>query len=220
MEFILVALAVILAIFLGWLLKQSFNTEPWVAEAVEESAHQAPLNANAKTIALTVLLAVITSFFALIMSAYALRMDYGDWAPLSEPILLWINTGLLLAASLVFQWTRNAAVAGQAGRLTPGMLITGALTLAFLVGQFWAWQYLQASGHYVQSNPANSFFYLLTGVHAIHILGGMYVWVRATVRVLRGAETISVKQSIELCTVYWHFLLIVWLVMFGLLLST
>jgi cytochrome c oxidase subunit 3 len=219
-EFILIILAVMLAVFLGWLLKSSFNVQPWVAEPVDETANQAPMNANAKVVALATLLAVVTSFFALIMSAYGLRMDYGDWVPLNEPQLLWLNTGMLFLASLVLQWTRNGTVSGQVSRLKPGLIVTGLLTFAFLAGQFAAWRMLSASGQYVWSNPANAFFYLLTVAHALHILGGMYVWARATLRVVNGAHPDSVRESVVLCTVYWHFLLIVWLVMFGLLLST
>ena len=220
MEFILVILAIMLATFLGWLLKHSFNVQPWIAEPVDETANQAPMGANSKAVALTTLLAVVTSFFALIMSAYALRMDYGDWVPLNEPQLLWVNTGLLVLASLAYQWTRNGAVSGRARRIRPGLLVTGALTLAFLVGQVIVWRMLTASGQYASSNPANAFFYLMTVLHAVHILGGMYVWARATLRVVKGAHPESVRESVVLCTVYWHFLLIVWLVMFGLLLST
>ena len=220
MEFILVILAIMLATFLGWLLKHSFNVQPWIAEPVDETANQAPMGANSKVVALTTLLAVVTSFFALIMSAYALRMDYGDWVPLNEPQLLWVNTGLLVLASIAYQWTRNGAVTGRVWRIKPGLLVTGALTMAFLVGQVVVWRMLNASGQYVTSNPANAFFYLMTVLHAIHILGGMYVWARATLKVVRGAHPDSVRESVVLCTVYWHFLLIVWLVMFGLLLST
>ncbi|HSM32038.1 MAG TPA: cytochrome c oxidase subunit 3 [Woeseiaceae bacterium] len=220
MEFILVILAVILAVFLGWLVKSSFNAQPWVAEAVDETANQAPMNANARVVALATLLAVMTSFFALIMSAYGLRMDYGDWVPLNEPQLLWLNTGMLFLASFVLQWTRNGVVSGRVSRLKPGLMMTGLLTFAFLAGQFAAWRMLSASGQYISSNPANAFFYLMTVVHALHILGGMYVWARATLRVLKGAHPDSVRESVVLCTVYWHFLLIVWLVMFGMLLST
>jgi len=219
-EFILIILAVMLSMLLGWLLKQSFNVQPWVAEAVDETANQGPLNANPKAVGLTTLLAVVTSFFALIMSAYGLRMDYGDWVPLAEPQLLWVNTGMLVLASLAFQWTRNGAVSGRVWRLKPGLLVTGVLTVAFLAGQFGAWRMLVASGQYASSNPANAFFYLLTVAHAVHILGGLYVWARATLRVVRGAHPDSVRESVVLCTVYWHFLLIVWMVMFGLLLST
>lgn len=218
-------LAIILASLLGWLLKQTFNTQPWVTEVVGETAHHGPLGnkdgANEKLIALLTLLAVVTSFFALILSAYALRMELGDWVPMTEPQLLWTNTVMLILASVVFQWTRNAAVNDQQGRLQPGLLITGVLTLGFVLGQFVAWQQLHNSGQFVTSNPSNAFFYLLTGAHALHIIGGMFVWGRATFKVVLGdKDSAGVRRSIELCTIYWHYLLLVWLVLFGLMLST
>jgi len=217
----LLFLAAILATLLGWILKQSFNTQPWVADVVSETAHHGPLGTNSRLIGLLTLLAVVSSFFALILSAYALRMELGDWVPLSEPQLLWTNTVMLIMASIVFQWTRNAAVSGQRSRLAPGLLLTGLLTTAFVVGQLVAWQQLQASGQLIMNNPANAFFYFLTGAHAVHILGGMYVWGRATTRViLKNKDGATIRRSIELCAIYWHFLLIVWLVLFGLLLST
>jgi len=220
MEVGLIILAIMLATLIGWLLKASFNTQPWVPEAVEEAAYQAPFNARPKLVALTTFMAVVTSFFALMFSAYALRMELGDWVPLTEPQLLWLNTAVLVVASITFQWTRNGAVRGDAAPLRPGLLLTGLLTTAFLVGQLIVWQQLRNSGQFITSNPSNAFFYLLTAVHGLHIFGGMYVWARATVRVLRGGEVEEVKQSIELCTIYWHFLLLVWLVIFGLMLST
>jgi cytochrome c oxidase subunit III len=220
MEIGLIVLATMLATLLGWLLRQSFNTQPWVAEAVEESAHQAPFNARPKLVGLTAFLAVATSFFALILSAYSLRMDYGDWIPLTEPQLLWVNTGMLVLASVAFQWTRNMAVSGKSTQLRSGLVLAGVLTAAFLVGQLIAWQQLNASGQYISSNPSNAFFFMLTGIHGLHILGGMYVWARATVRAFGGRDLDAVKHSVELCTIYWHFLLLVWLILFGLMLST
>ena len=217
-------LAIILATTLGWLLKQTFNAAPWEMETVSDTAHHGPLGGTgdkSKLIALVTLLAVVSSFFALILSAYALRMELGDWVPLTEPQLLWTNTVMLIVASGVFQWTRNAAVNGQQSRLRPGLLITGVLTLGFVLGQYVAWQQLQSSGQFITSNPSNAFFYFLTGAHAVHILGGLYVWARATAKVVLGTgEAVAIRRSIELCTIYWHFLLIVWLVLFGLLLST
>jgi cytochrome c oxidase subunit 3 len=214
----LIALAIILGGLLGWLLKQSFNTQPWIAEAVEESAYQAPFNASSKLVALTAFLAVATSLFSLLLSAYSLRMDLGDWIPLTEPQLLWTNTAALILASVAFQWTRNAASTANVQRVKTGMVITGVLTTMFLVGQYIAWLQLFESGQYMNSNPSNAFFFLLTAIHAMHILGGMYVWARATTKVF--GNEIDVEESIHLCTIYWHFLLLVWLIIFGLMLST
>ena len=222
MTIALLFLAAILATLLGWLLKQTFNAAPWEAEAVGDTAHHGPFGDDkAKFIALLTFLAVVSSFFALILSAYSLRMDLGDWVPMTEPQLLWTNTVMLIVASAVFQWTRNASVAGQQSRLQPGLLITGVLTLGFVLGQFIAWQQLQSSGQFVTTNPSNAFFYFLTGAHAVHIIGGMYVWARATTKVVLGkGDASEIRRSIELCTIYWHFLLLVWLILFGLLLQT
>ena len=220
MEIGLIFLAIILASLIAWLLKQSFNTQPWIAEGVDEASYQAPFNAKPKLVALTTFLAVATSFFALILSAYSLRMELGDWVPLTEPRLLWANTVVLVLASVAFQWTRNVTVSERSSQIKPGLLVTGALTIVFLVGQLIAWQQLNASGQYITSNPSNAFFFLLTGLHGIHILGGMYVWARATVRVWSKTDADAVRQSVELCTIYWHFLLLVWLIIFGLMLST
>ena len=213
-------LAIILATLLGWLLKQTFNAAPWEMEVVSDTAHYGPLGGpdKSKLIALLTLLAVVSSFFALILSAYALRMDLGDWVPLTEPQLLWTNTALLLLASIVFPWARNGASKGDAQRIKLGMVLTGLLTTAFLIGQYIAWQQLFASGQYLTSNPSNAFFFLLTALHALHILGGMFVWMRTTMKVFSGDS--DVEESIHLCTIYWHFLLLVWLVIFGLMLST
>jgi cytochrome c oxidase subunit 3 len=217
-------LAILLATVLGWLLKQTFNAAPWEMEIVSDTAHHGPLGGTSdrsKLIALLTLLAVVSSFFALILSAYALRMDLGDWVPMTEPQLLWLNTAMLIVASAVFQWTRNGAINGQDKRIKPGLLISGVLTIGFVLGQYIAWLQLQSSGQLITSNPSNAFFYFLTGAHAVHILGGLYVWARATMNVVRGTgEAEKISRSIELCTIYWHYLLLVWLILFGLLLST
>jgi cytochrome c oxidase subunit 3 len=94
------------------------------------------------------------------------------------------------------------------------------LTILFLLGQLIAWQDLQASGYTMSRNPANAFFYLLTAVHGAHLLGGLWVWAKSTIKVWTGADAESVRISVELCTIYWHFLLLVWAVLFGMLLST
>ena len=209
-----------MATVIGWLLRQSLNTQPWVSDPAADAVTGASMSTNTKTVALTVFLAVATSVFALFVSAYTIRMEEPDWRPVSEPALLWANTVILVLASVAYHWTRNAAVDGIDERLKPGLIVSGALTIAFLVGQLVAWVQLNAAGVYVDRNVANAFFYLLTAVHGLHMLGGLWVWARSTTRVWSGADSDSVRLSIELCTVYWHFLLLVWIVLFGLLLST
>ena len=77
-----------------------------------------------------------------------------------------------------------------------------------------------ALGYYASSNPANAFFYLITLLHGVHLLGGLVAWARTSDKVRRGIAVEKVRLSVELCAVYWHFLLLVWLVMFAMLLFT
>jgi cytochrome c oxidase subunit 3 len=98
-------------------------------------------------------------------------------------------------------------------------LIGGLLTCAFLAGQLFAWSEIRSSDLFSPSNPAVAFFYLLTAVHAAHLLGGLVVWARTLMRMRsKTVELIDVGMSVELCAIYWHYLLFVWLVLFALLL--
>ncbi|MGB5247002.1 MAG: cytochrome c oxidase subunit 3 [Woeseia sp.] len=221
MTITLIFLAIIMATVITWLLKQTFNTQPWVSSATDDAMSGRSLDSSSKAIGLTTFLAVVTSLFALFISAYTIRMRLApDWIPLSDPRVLWANSGLLVLSSIAYHWTRNAAVAGRTERLKPGLIVAGSLAVLFLVGQLIAWVELTRAGETVTGNPANAFFYLLTGLHGLHLLGGIWVWARSLVRVFGGASAENVRLSIELCAVYWHYLLLVWIVLFGLLLST
>jgi len=219
--FALVFLAVIMATVIGWLLRQSLHTQPWEAnDPLENRPGRGVITVEPAKIALLSFIAVVTSLFALFLSAYLMRMKLADWSPLTEPKLLWVNTGLLVLASVAFQMTQGAATRGQLLTVKTGLIAGGVCTTLFLLGQLVAWQQLNAGGYFMAGNPANAFFYLLTALHGMHLLGGMWVWGRTTARVLTGADARSVRLSVELCTVYWHYLLLVWIVLFALLLST
>lgn len=221
MTITLVFLAIIMATALGWLVRQTLNTQPWNAnDPVENQPGRGVLNIDPAKIGLLSFIAVVTSLFALFLSAYMMRMKLGDWRPLPEPDLLWVNTAILVLASFAFQLTRNAATRGQQAAVKIWLLVGGVCTTLFLLGQLVAWQQLSAGGYLITGNPANAFFYLLTALHGLHLLGGMWVWGRTTARVLSGADVESVRLSVELCTIYWHYLLLVWVGLFGLLLST
>ncbi len=221
MTFALVFLAIIMATVIGWLLRQTLNTQPWEAnDPLENQPGRGVISTDPAKIGLWSFIAVVTSLFALFLSAYMMRMRLGDWRPVDEPDLLWLNTAVLVLASVAFQLTRGAARRGQPLTVKVGLLVGGACTTLFLFGQLMAWQQLNASGFFMTGNPANSFFYLLTALHGLHLLGGLWVWGRTTLRILTGADAESVRLSVELCTVYWHYLLLVWIGLFALLLST
>lgn len=221
MTITLVFLGIIMATVIGWLLRQTLNVQPWNAhDPVENQPGRGVLDVDPAKVGLLAFIAVVTSLFALFLSAYMMRMQLGDWRPLDEPNLLWLNTGVLVLASFAFQFTRGAANKGQRLPTKVGLIVGGVCTSLFLLGQLLAWQQLSANGYVIDGNPATSFFYLLTALHGLHLLGGMWVWGRTTVRLFSGADAKSVRLSVELCTVYWHYLLLVWIGLFGLLLST
>ena len=211
-----------MATVVWWLWRQTLNVEPWVEQSpVKDVRREEGLPLPPVKVGLGVFLAVATSLFALCISAYFMRMQHGgDWSPLAGPKVLWLNTAMLILGSIFFQRARTAAKRGQIEGLRLGLLAGGAFTILFLAGQVWAWQQLNDAGYYLTTNPANAFFYLLTALHGLHLLGGLWVWGKTAAKVLRGFEAGAVRLSVELCTVYWHYLLLVWLVLFALLLST
>jgi cytochrome c oxidase subunit 3 len=186
---------------------------------------------EATRVGLIVYLVVASFLFFLITSVYLMRMGgevvghggHGvgpDWQPMPEPPLIWINTAVLILASVGWEVARAASrlhggIAARAAQRA--FLASGGLGILFLIGQLLLWNDYVAAGFFVASNPANSFFYLITAIHGLHILGGLFVWARALVRVRLSPEA---RLPIELCAGYWHFLLLIWLAMLALLIST
>jgi cytochrome c oxidase subunit III len=221
LTYALLFLGGIMAIIVGWLVRQTVNIKPWMEQRPIEIVHgDGALSLPPVKVGLGVFLAVATSLFALLISAYHMRMMGEDWTRLAVPRVLWLNTAVLILASVAMQRTRVAARRGQLDGVKSGLIAGGALTFSFLAGQLWAWQQMDAAGYFLTANPAYSFFYLLTALHGLHLLGGLWVWGRTTAKVMRGVEVAKVRLSVELCTVYWHYLLLVWLVLFAVLLHT
>jgi cytochrome c oxidase subunit 3 len=218
--FVLAFMAVIAAIVFWWLSHQRLFAKPWLEEGLagELPGTGTSRIATAK-IGLGVFLAVVGALFALFLSAYLLRMDGADWRPLPTPNVLWFNTGVLVLSSSALQWAQTAARRGDLEAVQTGLLASGVLAIAFLAGQLIVWRQLDVAGYYLVSNPANTFFYLLTAVHGLHLAGGLVALGRTTVKAWRSSVAIEkLRLSVELCTMYWHFLLLVWVIVFGLFL--
>jgi len=192
---------------------------PWTTPGIDDDLHSHVFSAKpAKRVALVVFLAVVSTMFLLFMVAYYERMELPDWSPVVEPGILWFNSALLVLASLFMQRARTAADRDASPR--GAMLLGGLLALGFLGGQLVAWNILAAQGYYTMANPAYAFFLLLTALHGLHLLGGLYVLARAVQRSLRGALPADLKPTIELCAIYWHYLLLLWVVLFVLMMTT
>ncbi len=201
---------------------QQLTEKSWLPQdgSVVELHRRRSFSLPTITLGLRVFLAVVTVLFSLLFIAYADRMTLTDWRPLPEPWLLWLNTAVLLLSSFAMQKARTAADRGQAEIVKFGLLAGGILAFTFLAGQLLVWQQLADLGYFAEANPANAFFYLITALHGAHLLGGLVAWGRTSAKVRRALDVADVQLSIELCAVYWHFLLVVWVVLFGLLLFT
>lgn len=167
-------------------------------------------------------LGVATILFSALLSAYLVRMGLPGWHSLPKPAVLWGNTALLIASSAALQFARAAARRGRPHAMRRGLLAGGVFALLFLLGQLLAWRQLQAMGYFLATNPASGFFYLLTALHGLHLAGGLVALGRTARRAWRGRRTDEAREplGVELTAVYWHFLLLVWLVLFGLMLVT
>ena len=210
---ITVTVALLVGIIVWVLVARRLTARSW--ESGSEESDVAAVRMAPARLGLWVFLAVITSLFSLFLSAYSMRSHHGGWSHLTLPDVLWVNTVLLVLGSVSMRIARNAVTRGLAQRLKLGLVAGGLFTIGFLAGQLIAWGQLRESGHFAQGSPANAFFYLLTAVHGLHLLGGLWVWGRTMTRLLRGVELVELRLSVELCTVYWHYLLLVWIALFA-----
>jgi cytochrome c oxidase subunit 3 len=215
---IILFMAGLAAIAGWWLSRQRLTAKPWLEQGVTvDLREEGPSSPPAAKIGLGVFLAVVGSLFALFISAYSMRMTMVDWRALPIPRLLWFNTAVLVLSSVALQGAQVAARRNDMNGVIVGLCAGGASAVTFLVGQLLAWRELSIAGYFLASNPANSFFYLITAVHGLHLMGGLVALGRTTAKVWHGAPVTEVRLSVELCAIYWHFLLLVWLVLLGLL---
>ncbi|MFO1125608.1 MAG: cytochrome c oxidase subunit 3 [Methylocystis sp.] len=205
-----------------WLARQGVLESPWleegdVAQYRSDAGKEPP---PATKVGLAIFLAVAGCLFSLLAAAFFMRGDAPDWQMPPIPGVLWLNTLLLAGSSVALQLALVAARRADVERVKTALLVGAATAGLFLIGQIWAWRELLELRFFASSNAANAFFYLLTGAHALHLIGGLVALARTTDRV-RGAGRVTreLTTSVELCAIYWHFLLFVWLLMFAMLIG-
>jgi cytochrome c oxidase subunit III len=225
------AIGLLLGVTVWWLIVQRLRDKPWTVRGVI-SGSQDGLTSSAPKVGLYMFLGMVASLFMIFTGAYVMRMgghghgELQEWHAVTEPAVLWLNTAVLIFASIVMQTAHHRAGRNDVEGTKRYFSAAGILTVLFLLGQVLAWRQLEAAGHYDHTNPAFSFFVLLTTVHGLHLVGGLVVLTRTAARLWQGLEKASVvqvaavRQSVQLCTTYWHFLLLVWLGLFALLWST
>jgi cytochrome c oxidase subunit 3 len=155
-------------------------------------------------------LGTVSMLFVGFTSAYILRRASADWRPLSAPGILWPNTAALLASSVTLELARKRLRAWDPGAVRGLMAATALLGALFVAGQLGAWSQLSGRGVFLASNPHSSFFYVLTGVHLLHLLGGLSWFAVLFGRALR-LSLVPGQDGLGLFATYWHFLGGVWL---------
>jgi cytochrome c oxidase subunit 3 len=167
--------------------------------------------------ALVIAMVAILIFFMALASAFIVRRGFGrDWVGIHVPAILWVNTAVLLASSATLEWARQRLANGDAAGFRRLWNVTTALGIAFLSGQFVAWMMLEAQGVYIASNPASSFFYVFTGAHAVHLLGGVAVLLFVALRDF-GKSRLTRAVAAEVASYYWHFMDALWVFLLALI---
>lgn len=174
------------------------------AVAMNQAPRGRPAPGSAASIALWFFIAVACSLFTLFIAAYVMRLDGLEGYPLAMPWQFWASTALLVAGSAVLEL---AVRRGQAGALMRWGAVCAAL---FVISQLWGWQELASRKVLPVGNPAGSFLYVLTALHGLHVIGGLGGWLLAS---RKGSQA----WRVALLARYWHFLLLVWVILFGLL---
>ena len=162
-------------------------------------------------------LAAISMSFAAFTSALIVRQSTAnDWHPLALPSIVFVNTVLLLASSATLEVTRRRVADYARGKAADRSVAqfwlgtTLALGLLFVFGQYLAWRQLRAEGLYLATNPNSSFFYVLTAMHAVHVLGGLAGLLRV-LYLLRQPVFALRRSTMDATSYYWHFMGGLWL---------
>ncbi|HEU4874507.1 MAG TPA: cytochrome c oxidase subunit 3, partial [Pyrinomonadaceae bacterium] len=179
-------------------------------------------HANRYRIGMWVALASVTMMFTSLSSAYIVRSSTAnDWVALPMPRVLIVSTILILASSVTLEFARRNLKASLPSAYTKWVVVTVVLGVAFLASQLFAWQQLKAWGLYMSTNPHSSFFYLLTGAHAVHLAGGLLglalLWLRSRRITSEAAVITNRKASADAVAIYWHFMDALWIYLFLLL---
>lgn len=206
---------------------QSLTEKSWLATpgGTASMAAERATDFATKRIALHLFLAIVTVLFSLFVVTFLSHSQYPDfqalsgapWKPFADTSRLWLNTGLLFLSSLAIHSALLSARAHKPTVALIALVVAVLFALQFLFAQLALWQQLDTMGYGVRSNPASSYFYLLTALHGLHLLAGLLVLGRTLLGFWKGQAPGKITGSIKLCTTYWHFLFIVWLALFALL---
>lgn len=196
------------------------DNDKYKNDFIEESE---PQPSDKFRIAMWFLLMVVLMTFGGLISAYIVIATNGaaEWNPVALPAPVWVSTVLILASSLTYKIAQSALNSDNQQKAKNWFLATAALGGMFIASQLLAWFELVRRGVYVQSNPYAGFFYILTAVHAAHVIGGIvalgFIVLRTWEKTSSIEELKKRKQASNAIAWYWHFIDGLWLVLLFLL---
>lgn len=175
---------------------------------------QRPLSVHPHKFALWLFIVSIVMIFASLTSAFIVKQGDGSWLDYNLPSMFWYTTGIIVVSSALLQWGYFAAKANQFSRLTLLLALATLLGLTFLIGQWLAWGQLVDMDVYFVGNPAGSFVYVLTGLHAFHLISGIVFLIVVLVSSIKRRVHSGNLVRMEMCVTYWHFLGGLWVYLF------
>tara|TARA_B100000401_G_scaffold422913_1_gene350354 strand:- start:635 stop:1315 length:681 start_codon:yes stop_codon:yes gene_type:complete len=204
------------------LLNKLFGTlldKPWENDqAALDNAHEGKtFNISIQKSAVVIIFGIATVLFSLVFTSYLYTLPPDqDTKYLLRPNLLWINTLVLFIVTYFFNKLTSDLKKKDPSKIKRNLLIVGGLTYLFLFGQVIFWFQLLKSGNYVSTNSYFANFYVFTALHGLHLFGGLFFWgiVSSKVLKLEQHKIIEQEKNISALSIYWTFLLIVWLMFF------
>ncbi len=203
-------------------IKKLFGTlleKPWESEraSIDDAHSGQTFDLSVQKSAVIIIFGIATVLFSLIFTGYIYSIPpEQDTKYLLKPNLLWINTLVLFIISYYFSKVTNEIKRKEYLNIKKNIIIVGGLSYFFLFGQVAFWIQLMKSGNFVSTNNYFSSFYIFTALHGLHLLGGLFFWGKVASRALKlkGNQILNEEKNISALSMYWTFLLVVWLAFF------
>ena len=177
---------------------------------------QSPSSRRYATAIILGILSIVMFFMAMVSAFIFLRATSSRWVPLHLPSIIWVNTMILLLSSGAMELARRRLALADLRQFRRLWSVATALGILFLLGQLAAWRQFVLAGFYVATNQASSFFYIFTGLHGLHLFGGICALLYVSFRKFEKAK-VSRSVAAEVASHYWHFMDGLWLFLLALL---
>ncbi|MFY0686143.1 MAG: cytochrome c oxidase subunit 3 [Cyclobacteriaceae bacterium] len=182
--------------------------------AIIEQSNVKVRSMNPKKFALWLFIITVVMLFASLTSAYLVKKSEGDWLLIQFPDMFQYTSVMIVVSSISLHMSYIAAKRNNLLNIRLGLVVTGILGIAFMIGQFFSWGELIAQDAFFVGNPAGSFIYVFTGLHMAHLFGGLIFLSVVLVKAFKYKVHSKSLGAIEMCVTYWHFLGGLWLYLY------